>query len=277
VVFADRCPHRLVPLSAGTVDGGVLQCRYHGWQFDETGQSVAVPSNGSDGNIPPCADLPPGPAAREDDGAVWVRRTDVHEPVPLDLLSNVDPGLARAWHPVALLDELPATARLLDRDYSLTVAEGSVLAEPAPFAVTVRWGLVWLAPLEPLTGLFDDPDAEDAAYVGACGVPKPWLLGLTWALRGAFVFVDQPAEEGAAFDPLVGQVADGTVGSWGLQLRGPMRTVAVVVTRVFVECSAEVSFAEDEHAVGHLGAGGEHEPFRIRVGPRGCAVGSCIR
>jgi phenylpropionate dioxygenase-like ring-hydroxylating dioxygenase large terminal subunit len=28
VVFADRCPHRLVPLSAGTVDGGVLQCRY---------------------------------------------------------------------------------------------------------------------------------------------------------------------------------------------------------------------------------------------------------
>jgi phenylpropionate dioxygenase-like ring-hydroxylating dioxygenase large terminal subunit len=166
-VFADRCPHRLVPLSAGTVDGGVLQCRYHGWQFDETGQCVAVPSNGSDGNIPPCADLPPGPAAREDDGAVWVRRTDVHEPVPLDLLSNVDPGLARAWHPVALLDELPATARLLDRDYSLTVAEGSVLAEPAPFAVTVRWGLVWLAPLEPLTGLFDDPDAEDAAYVGA--------------------------------------------------------------------------------------------------------------
>jgi hypothetical protein len=29
-----------------------------------------------------------------------------------------------------------------------------------------------------------------------------------------------------------------------------------------------MSFAEDEHAVGDLGPGGEHEPFRVGVGPR---------
>src|SRR6478752_1870080 len=33
----DRCPHRNVPLSAGEVSHGELQCRYHGWRFDRSG------------------------------------------------------------------------------------------------------------------------------------------------------------------------------------------------------------------------------------------------
>jgi hypothetical protein len=45
-----------------------------------------------------------------------------------------------------------------------------------------------------------------------------------------------------------------------------MRTVAVVVAGVFAECSAQLSFAEDEHAVGDLGAGGEDEPLGVGVG-----------
>ncbi len=39
----DRCPHRNVPLSAGRVKDGELQCRYHGWRFDGAGQLKAVP------------------------------------------------------------------------------------------------------------------------------------------------------------------------------------------------------------------------------------------
>jgi len=167
VAFHDRCPHRLVPLSAGTFADGALQCPYHGWQFNAEGRCLIVPSNGPGANIPPRADLPKGPALREDAAGVWVRRADVHPPEPLELLSNVDPGLARAWHPVALLEELPTTARLLDQEFTLAETDGVVRAEPSPAAIQVRWGLVWLAPLEPLTGLFDDPDAEDAAYVGA--------------------------------------------------------------------------------------------------------------
>jgi hypothetical protein len=53
---------------------------------------------------------------------------------------------------------------------------------------------------------------------------KSWLLGLTWALRGAFVFVDEPAEDGSAFDPFVVQVDDGTVGAWALQLQDGHRS-----------------------------------------------------
>ena len=33
-VFADRCPHRLVALSEGRIEGDELMCAYHGWRFD---------------------------------------------------------------------------------------------------------------------------------------------------------------------------------------------------------------------------------------------------
>jgi phenylpropionate dioxygenase-like ring-hydroxylating dioxygenase large terminal subunit len=39
----DRCPHRNVPLSLGRVERGELECRYHGWRFDDCGRVTAVP------------------------------------------------------------------------------------------------------------------------------------------------------------------------------------------------------------------------------------------
>jgi phenylpropionate dioxygenase-like ring-hydroxylating dioxygenase large terminal subunit len=39
----DRCPHRNVPLSLGRVERGEIECRYHGWRFDDCGRLTAVP------------------------------------------------------------------------------------------------------------------------------------------------------------------------------------------------------------------------------------------
>jgi len=40
----DACPHRMAPLSLGTVEGdGTLECRYHGWRFAGDGKCVKVP------------------------------------------------------------------------------------------------------------------------------------------------------------------------------------------------------------------------------------------
>lgn len=40
---ADACPHRLAPLSAGRVEGGVLACSYHGWEFEGSGVCTRIP------------------------------------------------------------------------------------------------------------------------------------------------------------------------------------------------------------------------------------------
>ena len=44
--FADRCPHRGTKLSLGrVVEGGTrLECPYHGWQFEASGQCVFIPA-----------------------------------------------------------------------------------------------------------------------------------------------------------------------------------------------------------------------------------------
>jgi pheophorbide a oxygenase len=64
VVFEDRCPHRLAPLSEGRIiqpaaaaataaaaggggssgsSGGGLMCSYHGWTFNPSGTCTAIP------------------------------------------------------------------------------------------------------------------------------------------------------------------------------------------------------------------------------------------
>jgi vanillate O-demethylase monooxygenase subunit len=50
--FVDRCPHRLAPLSAGSVDGDVLRCGYHGWCFAADGSCTEIPSIGPAGPRP---------------------------------------------------------------------------------------------------------------------------------------------------------------------------------------------------------------------------------
>ncbi|KTC88559.1 Rieske 2Fe-2S domain-containing protein [Legionella cincinnatiensis] len=43
IVLQDRCPHRGVPLSEGTVTKNSIQCCYHGWRFNAQGLCVAIP------------------------------------------------------------------------------------------------------------------------------------------------------------------------------------------------------------------------------------------
>jgi phenylpropionate dioxygenase-like ring-hydroxylating dioxygenase large terminal subunit len=159
VAFADRCPHRLVPLSAATLENGRLRCAYHGWEFDAAGTCVELPSQ--QGNAPPRANLPAGPPLRIEAGTIYADISDTSLD-PTDLLTNDDPALRHAWHPVAMKSELPCDVTLLGKVYRV----GDTV-EPKPHGVRERWGLIWIAPEEPKTELFADADADDAAYVGA--------------------------------------------------------------------------------------------------------------
>ncbi|MCV2490537.1 Rieske (2Fe-2S) protein [Geodermatophilus sp. YIM 151500] len=188
--FPARCPHRLVPLSAGTVVDGRLRCRYHGWRFDAEGRCVAVPALGPDGVAPPRADLPVPWAVEERHGWVWLapERTAVAVPPPPadeprpepapplpepagPVFGNLDPSLARAWHPVALSRELRpggwSQVRLAGRTWALRRTEGGLVAEPPAFDVGERYGIVWLAPEAPAAKPLRVPELTDRRFVVA--------------------------------------------------------------------------------------------------------------
>lgn len=66
----DRCPHRNVPLSAGRVVDGELECAYHGWRFGADGACTRVPGLVADGESRGRR-VEAFPAV-ERDGFVWV-------------------------------------------------------------------------------------------------------------------------------------------------------------------------------------------------------------
>lgn len=55
VALYDRCCHRMLPLSMGTVIGDDLRCNYHGLLYDSSGTCVRVPGQ---------AEVPPGARVR---------------------------------------------------------------------------------------------------------------------------------------------------------------------------------------------------------------------
>jgi len=67
VALLDRCPHRVAPLSRGTLVGDTLRCIYHGLRFDTSGRCVENPH----GAIPAKACVPGFPLA-ERDGIIWI-------------------------------------------------------------------------------------------------------------------------------------------------------------------------------------------------------------
>jgi phenylpropionate dioxygenase-like ring-hydroxylating dioxygenase large terminal subunit len=69
----DRCPHRNVPLSAGRMTDGLLECGYHGWRFDGAGACRFVPALASEPDRK--ARRAPVYPTIEQDGFVWVYST----------------------------------------------------------------------------------------------------------------------------------------------------------------------------------------------------------
>src|SRR4051812_34293930 len=171
--FPARCPHRLVPLAAGTVVDGTLQCPYHGWRFDAEGRCAEIPSLGPEGVAPPRADLRVPWAVDERHGWVWIapeptadatpprpRTEPVAERPPVPpapdgaVFGNLDPSLEHAWHPVARSTELRPggwqQGRRLGRNWMLARGREGLAADPPAGGVGERLGLIWRAPGEPL-------------------------------------------------------------------------------------------------------------------------------
>jgi phenylpropionate dioxygenase-like ring-hydroxylating dioxygenase large terminal subunit len=68
----DICPHRAFPLSFGHFDATIVECAYHGWQFDaHTGQCRHIPSLTADSKLK-CERIYAGSfPCKERDGYIW--------------------------------------------------------------------------------------------------------------------------------------------------------------------------------------------------------------
>ena len=69
-VALDRCPHRHIKLSAGTIVNGGIKCFYHGLEFNSAGQCMFVPSIDPGAKLPESWRLTSFPVKRRY-GLVW--------------------------------------------------------------------------------------------------------------------------------------------------------------------------------------------------------------
>ncbi|MBT6434654.1 MAG: aromatic ring-hydroxylating dioxygenase subunit alpha [Deltaproteobacteria bacterium] len=85
VCLRDKCVHRGDELSRGRVINDCLACPYHGWQYDESGACVHIPSNTEGQSISKKAKVKSYPT-QENYGFIWVFMGDLPEaerpPIP---------------------------------------------------------------------------------------------------------------------------------------------------------------------------------------------------
>ncbi len=85
VALEDRCCHRQAPLSMGKLVGNIVQCPYHGLQFDTSGKCVKVPSQDM---VPASARVRSYPV-HEKNHWIWIWKGDP---------AKADPALIEDFH-----------------------------------------------------------------------------------------------------------------------------------------------------------------------------------
>jgi phenylpropionate dioxygenase-like ring-hydroxylating dioxygenase large terminal subunit len=93
IAAPNRCPHREMPLSEGSVVEGCLVCPYHGWEFGGEGRCVNIPSTAEGVPVSPKAHLP-ALSTTEAYGLIWLCPGEPVGPLPL-VSQDVDPDFRR--------------------------------------------------------------------------------------------------------------------------------------------------------------------------------------
>ncbi len=127
--FADRCPHRNVPLSSGRLVAGQLACPYHGWQFDAQGDCQHIPGlcTPTDQNAP--AHRLAAYPVLEQDGFIWVSVDKSIAPPPAFQYLHT-PGYTHLTAQVSMTGSLVnAVENFLDGTHTHFVHSGLIRTE----------------------------------------------------------------------------------------------------------------------------------------------------
>lgn len=140
VAMADRCPHRYVPLSLGTLHGDVVQCGYHGLRFGASGACVGIPGQAV---VPPRVGVTVFPTV-EKHKFIWIWMGDVAQADPalvpdFHWMDDGDWAVAEGYHRIAanyrfLVDNL------LDLSHETfvhpeTIGNGAVAESPVSVSI----------------------------------------------------------------------------------------------------------------------------------------------
>lgn len=109
-LFVDYCPHRGAPLSLGSInDKGRLQCWYHGFEYDDSGQCRHVPFERQEDGPLACRIQAQSYPTEERHGFIWAYIGDVEKfpPPPLTVLPEVD---GDDYHAVPFAEQEPWNA-----------------------------------------------------------------------------------------------------------------------------------------------------------------------
>jgi phenylpropionate dioxygenase-like ring-hydroxylating dioxygenase large terminal subunit len=83
-IMVDKCPHRGVAFSAGKLVGDYVECPFHGFQYDTTGNCKLVPANGRNSEPPKALRVRSFPV-REEHGFIyiwWGEPRNDYPPIP---------------------------------------------------------------------------------------------------------------------------------------------------------------------------------------------------
>ncbi len=140
--FPDICPHRQAPLSLGRVTGGRIECAYHGWQFDGSGECRAMPGVVND---IPRVRIAPWQAC-EQDGLIFVAPSRQEASPYSGRLTGR--GVARAFVPSRVQSTLAEVAEnILDATHTHFIHRGllrGLSAKRYRVRVSVTGGPGWV-------------------------------------------------------------------------------------------------------------------------------------
>lgn len=200
-VLEDRCPHRSMPLSLGSVEGDTLVCGYHGARFGCDGVCSGVPSQAM---IPPGARVRAFPAEQHGPLVwVWMGRSAPTHPAPHPAWIDDEDGWAASRQRLHMkASYVRLHENLLDLthlsflhaktfgtpDYASAPYDTQIDAEAGRFVLTrsvvpTRLPPIWAKP----TGL----EGQDAARIASSTFVSPALH----EVHVRFHACDLPAEQ----------------------------------------------------------------------------------
>jgi phenylpropionate dioxygenase-like ring-hydroxylating dioxygenase large terminal subunit len=152
----DRCAHRNVPLSIGTLVEGRIECRYHGWQYGTSGRCEKIPGL-CDGFDRIARNVPHFETA-EENGLIWVYASSDETPSSRPFgLAPLAAGATEVRRVVSVESPLhPTLENALDVPHTAVLHHGLFRGDRAPQRIKAR--------------VSRTPEGVQAEYIGE---PRP--------------------------------------------------------------------------------------------------------